>query len=233
MFGDSLPGLPLFDDLTAEQRKALARHARIQEYPKKRILFKNGDDAECLYLVLGGYIKLYVAGAGGGKTVVRVAASGDIIALIPLLCGPAHMLAAEVLVSATVLEIPFSSARPLVSANAVFSGKIMKAVAADMQSYLDIRQMLSLPAVRRVAWLLTRLSRQCGGSAGSFRFPYDKGVAAAELCMSPETFSRALSQLRGVGMTPRDDEIFIDDIGRLQEFVTYGDRRRPNKRPKK
>jgi CRP/FNR family transcriptional regulator, dissimilatory nitrate respiration regulator len=232
MFGDSLPNLPLFDDLTSEQRKTLAPQARIQEYPKKRILFKNGEDAKNLYVVLGGYIKLSMAEAGGGEAVIRVAAHGDILALTHLLCGPAHMLAAEVLVPATVLEIPFSAVRPLLSANPAFSARVMKAIGAEMQSYLDIRQMLSLPAVRRVGWLLLRLSRQ-GGGDGSFRFLYDKGVAAAELCMSPETFSRALSQLKGVGMTHDDDEIILENAARLKDFVTSGERKRRSRRMKK
>ncbi len=223
---ESLYSQPFFHDLPVEDRKALARYSRIKEYPKKKILFRNGEPAKNLHVVLVGHLKLFVADAAGQETVVRVAERNDVIELINLLDGsPVHMVGAEVLVPATVLEIALQAARPLLMANSSFAGKIMRAVGIEVRNYLAARQMLSLPAVQRVAWLLAHMSRHMGGKGGSFRFPYDKSVAAAELCMSPETFSRALSRLKVIGMTHKDDEIHIEDFARLKEFIVSGDAR--------
>ncbi len=198
----------------------LAPHTRIREYPRKRALFWAGDAAKDIHVVLGGRVKLYVPDAVGRQQVVRVASRGEILGLVPLFDdSPVYVTGGEVIVPATVMEISMTAARQLISESQEFSGKIMKALSSEVRANLETRHALSLPARKRVAWLLLQLSRQMVGKGGSFRFPYDKGVAAAELCMSPETFSRSLSQLRDAGVICKDGNVSIDDFGRLGDFV--------------
>ena len=49
-------------------------------------------------------------------------------------------------------------------------------------------------------------------------FPYDKALAAARLGMKPETFSRALAQLKPYGVTVKGTDIRIENFARLSEY---------------
>ena len=56
------------------------------------------------------------------------------------------------------------------------------------------------------------------GTGGTFSFPYDKALAAQRLGMKPETFSRALAQLKPLGVTIKGPEIAIDSFSCLTAY---------------
>jgi CRP-like cAMP-binding protein len=209
-----------FEELSAAEKTALAPHMRAREYPRGHRLFTADEMARHLHIVSGGRIKLFTSDAAGRQQVVRVSSSGDVLGLLPLFEDPPlYLLNAEVLVKANVMEISMPVAKQLLKTGPSFSGMIVNALRNEVRINLEMRHVLALPATKRVAWLLLNLTRRMLGTGGSFRFPYDKGVAAAELCMSAETFSRSLAQLKIAGVTCRDSEIAIEAFDRLRGFM--------------
>ncbi len=53
--------------------------------------------------------------------------------------------------------------------------------------------------------------------------PYEKALIASRLGMQPESFSRALKQLRPLGVEVRGDDVTISDIKALAAYVEKGD----------
>jgi len=78
--------------------------------------------------------------------------------------------------------------------------------------------MAIMSAPQRVSCLLLQLSGHMIGNGGTLTFPYDKSLAATRLGMKPETFSRALAQLKPYGVTAKGPEITIESFTRLTEF---------------
>ncbi len=223
------PQLIFFEELSAAEKTALAPHMRAREYPRGHRLFTAEETAQYLHIVMCGRIKLFTSDAAGCQQVVRVSSSGDVLGLLPLFDDPpVYLLNAEVLVKANVMEISMPVAKQLLKTGPSFSRLIVDALRNEVRINLEMRHVLALPAAKRVAWLLLNLTKRMLGRGGSFRFPYDKGVAAAELCMSAETFSRSLSQLRAAGVSSRESEIAIEDFSRLRAFMTVAQPFRAN-----
>jgi hypothetical protein len=72
-----------------------------------------------------------------------------------------------------------------------------------------------MSTTERVASFLIRLSNVSSGHA-VVRLPQEKGLVAGRLGMRPETFSRALSQLRQHGVTCSGLDVIIDDVSALR-----------------
>lgn len=221
---DSTASLPFFSGLAAEDAKALAPFTRIRDCGKKQQLFWAGDPATSLFLVMSGRVKLYLQTEANQQTVIRISGRGDVIGLIPLLEDPpVYPFSAETMAQANLLEIDMGAARRALASSPGFLHKILKAMTNEVRANLEIRHAMALPATRRVGWLLLRLSEKMIGKGGTFRFPYDKGAAAAELCMSPETFSRALAQLKCAGVRCAEGQVTIDDFETLRQYVSGAD----------
>lgn len=75
-----------------------------------------------------------------------------------------------------------------------------------------------MSASQRVGCLLLQMSSGMLGKGGTFAFPYDKALAASRLTMKPETFSRALAQLKDAGVSVKGPEVTMESFAALVEF---------------
>ena len=217
--GEFLYTLPFFQMLPQEDVQALAQAARAREHRKGQVLFWAEDPADRLLVVLGGWVKLYISTATGDDIVARMATSGDLLGLASIFAEPPrYSLSAQVVERAEVLEIPAMIVREIAAANPVLLHCVMEEMRQRIQTQVEYRQMMWMNAPQRVGWLLLRLSAHMQGKGGSFPFPYDKSVAAAELGMSPETFSRALATLQSATVNCRDSEIHIENFRDLRNY---------------
>jgi CRP-like cAMP-binding protein len=218
-----------FGSLSAEDRCALAAHTLVKDYAQEQHLFWAGDEARNFYVVLSGRVKLYLPGAGSRQSIINVVSAGDILGLVPAFESlQQHVLSAEALTPTSVLAISMRVVKERISLSDAFREKMAAALAAKVRGCIEGRHILSMPAPVRVAWLLVRLSRRMLGKGGCFQFPYEKSIAAVELGMSQETFSRALTQLQSLGVTRRDAAIDIDNFDRLHAYIREGGCRKVN-----
>ena len=49
--------------------------------------------------------------------------------------------------------------------------------------------------------------------------PYEKALIAARLGMKPESFSRAMARLRGLGVYVEGEQVAISDVERLAAYA--------------
>jgi hypothetical protein len=64
---------------------------------------------------------------------------------------------------------------------------------------------------------LLQMSPECSARAAPC-LSHDKALAASRLTMKPETFSRALAQLKDVGVSGQGPEVTIESFAALVEF---------------
>src|SRR5690606_9070894 len=114
---------------------------------------------------------------------------------------------------------PGHTFQQLARSNHDITNRMMSVMSHEMHNLQIENEHLSLmSAPQRVGCLLLQFSTGIEGKGGALVFPYDKSLAAARLGMKPETFSRALAQLKLLGVTVSGSKINIQDFSRLIDF---------------
>lgn len=214
-----LQGLTFFAGLPSADMEAFLGAATVRDYKKGEALFHQGDAAESLFIVVSGWVKQFRNTAEGEQAMVLLFSRGEVFAEATIFPGSVYSLSAEAAEDARVLAIPGAVLRSRAMKNPDITGRMMASLSREIQNLQrQTEQMAIMTAPQRVSCLLLQLSSHMIGKGGTLTFPYDKSLAAARLGMTPETFSRALMQLKPHGVTTRGPEITIDSFSRLTEF---------------
>jgi CRP/FNR family cyclic AMP-dependent transcriptional regulator len=64
--------VPLFCGLSGSELAILAQHATIRTYPKNTIVFNEGDEANALYVVISGQVKVFLSNEEGKEIIVNM-----------------------------------------------------------------------------------------------------------------------------------------------------------------
>lgn len=75
----------LFDGLSEDELDAIERHAVIKRYRKNTVIIERGDDANALYILLQGEVKVFVADERGKEVVLRELGPGSVLGELALL----------------------------------------------------------------------------------------------------------------------------------------------------
>jgi CRP-like cAMP-binding protein len=111
-------------DATTDALSRLAQAAREIELARGERLFSPGDDAEALYIVLDGAVRV-----DAEEAPPRVAEAGDWVGALPLLSGGPHRGTATTLVSTRLLKLERADVHELLDedgelARALFAGLV-------------------------------------------------------------------------------------------------------------
>jgi CRP/FNR family cyclic AMP-dependent transcriptional regulator len=194
--------------------------------PAQASLFTQGEDARCLYLICGGYLKLTAGRLQDRQMIVRVAGPGSMLGLYAVLSHGVYEVSAESLTTAQLR--PVERERFLV-------------FPAQPQGGPDARRPVHLPGVplcpagrlphragrdrgRPPGRLLLELAHQIGEhlDGGGFRFPLllTHEEMASMACTTRETVTRTLGQFRKDGWISIEDSLVtIHQPERLQSLL--------------
>lgn len=215
-----LADLPFFKGQRSEDLDKFLLSANIYDYPKGHHLFSSGDKAQKFYIIMEGWLKLYRSTFEGEEAVLAIFTRGDVFGEAAVFDDATYPFSVEVAENAKLMEIPAHVLRETAKDNPSIMGRIMASMSREMQKLqLENEHLSIMTAPQRVGCLLLQLSTGMQGKGGTFSFPYDKSLAAARLGMKPETFSRALSQLKPFGVNISGSEITINSFQCLVQYV--------------
>jgi CRP-like cAMP-binding protein len=218
--GQFLRDLPFFASLSEADLAAFVKAAQVRDYKKQENLFTRGDKADRFFIISSGWIKLRRETPEGEEAIVAIFTRSDVFGEAAIFGGAEYPFSAEAVEDTRVVEIPASVLKARAAANPVIMEQIMASMSREMhQLQMESEHLALMSAPQRVGCLLLQLSSGMVGDGGTMNFPYDKSLAAARLGMKPETFSRALAQLKPVGVTVRGSEVRIDRFDRLAAFT--------------
>lgn len=212
--------LPLFEGLSEQDMNILVKAARESTYKKGEYLYHQGERAYCLSVITDGWIRLYRGNVEGDEGSIRLYTRGDVLGERAVLPGNLkHFFSAQIISDTSVINIPERVIKEVARRNSSILNKVILGLMEKMDEiHVEQEHMVFLNAPQRVACLLLRLSANMVGNGGTFTFPYDKSLAAAQLGMKRETFSRALACLKRQGVHTKGSEIKIENFVRLSEF---------------
>ncbi|HBR69698.1 MAG TPA: hypothetical protein DEA55_10025 [Rhodospirillaceae bacterium] len=217
--GNFLKNLPFFAGLPEADVGVLLTAGACRSYQKNQHLFLHGDRAEKFFVVISGCIKLYSTTEGGEESVIALLTKGDTVGEASIFDGAIHPFSASVAENAEVYEIRADIFKQRAKESTELTARIMALMSHEVLGMQREKERLaSMSAAQRVGCMLLRLSAGMIGKGGTFTLPYDKSLAAANLGMKPETFSRALKELQPYGVTARGSEITIESFEHLAEY---------------
>ena len=210
---------PLFGGLSVETISAIVSNCPPRDYPKKSLLFQEGDKADHFYLVIKGLVKLFRCSLDGHEAVIGVFSEGQTFAECAMFMGACFPVSAEVVSNARLLRVEGPTMRRVVQDDPGIAFSMLASASRHLKTLVDqIEQMKVHTGPERVAEFLLGLSSSSTGVV-NVNLPFEKSLIANTLGMKPESFSRALAKLRQVGVITDGDHVMISDVGALTRYA--------------
>jgi CRP/FNR family transcriptional regulator len=179
--------------------------------PAQAALFTQGEDARCLYLICGGYLKLTAGRTEDRQMIVRVAGPGSMLGLYAVLSHGVYEVSAESLTTAQLRPVERERFLSFLRSHKEAQMRAVQCICQEYRFALQdaCRIALAETVAARLARLLLELAHQIGEQLdeGGFRFPLllTHEEMASMACTTRETVTRTLGQFR------KDDWISIED----------------------
>lgn len=217
--GALLAHQPLFRSLDADQLGLMTAAAQKIAIEKNDFVFHRGDPANGLYVVAVGHIKLAVPAANGQEKVIEFFGPGEAFGEAFMFLEKPYMVEAQALDDSLLIWIDKQDIYAAIDRDASFAKRMLAGLSLRLHTLVkDIETVNLQNAMQRVAAYL--LSQPCEG--GEMRFPFNKGLIASKLGLTPETLSRLLHQLVDARVIEVDGKrVSILDAAALQARL-YG-----------
>lgn len=216
---DNAAGLPILDQLSQSVRECLLSKAQVKAFDRGATISLQGEQADCLKIVLSGWVKLYRVSSNGNEAVLSTLEQGQSFDEIVALQGGACPASAEAASDCTVMFLKLSSICSCENAFAEISSAVMAAAADHLDSMIGhIEQLKVQTGTQRLSEYLIDLSDAAGG-ASELKLPYEKVLLAGKLGMKPESLSRAFGRLKPFGVRSVQRSVTIRDLSSLQDLV--------------
>lgn len=213
--------IPLFAGLAPDDIRKLLATSSVRRYPDQSTLFVEGDPAERFFINMDGWVKLYRLCEDGHEVVISVVSPGESFAEAAVFDSHIYPVSAVAITDIRLLLVDAESMVRELEANIDFTLNILGAMSRQMRNNITLLHQLSaMSSVERLAEFLLGL---CGITEGKaqIKLPLDKSLIAARLGMQPETFSRALSKLKGAGVRNSGSDVIIEDVGELRKLIKH------------
>lgn len=214
-----LMDMPPFEKMGRDAVRVLIRDRPSQSVARGAQIFHQGDPAETFFVVFDGRVKYYRQREDGEEVVVGIARECESFAEMAMFIGGRYPVSAQAVTDGRLIRIDGCALRHAIELRPELAFDLMAAAAAQLHYLFDqIEQLKRRPTLQRIADFLLELNREQTGS-GEIALPYGKALIANHLGMTPESFSRGLSKLRGLGVTVERDRVRIEDTERLENYV--------------
>jgi CRP/FNR family transcriptional regulator len=194
--------------------------------PAQASLFAQGEDARCLYLICGGYLKLTAGRHEDRQMIVRVAGPGSMLGLYAVLAHGVYEVSAESLTTAQLRPVERERFLDFLRSHKEAQMRAVQCICQEYRFALQdaCRIALAETVAARLARLLLELSHQIGEhtESGEYRFPLllTHEEMASMTCTTRETVTRTLGQFRKEGWISIEESVVtLHNPDRLQSLL--------------
>jgi CRP-like cAMP-binding protein len=217
---DILQSTPLLAALNPTLVKRILDSVVIFGCEARDILFREASQADCFYVVLSGYVRLYRIGEDGKEADTGVFGPGDVFGQCAMFLGDRHSFNAQCAEPVTLGRFDYARVRQVMREEPEFALSMMNIMARHLNdARVNVANDRLHTAPQRVARYLLELAHEHGeGCAEAFRLPFQKSLLAGKLGLAPEALSRAFSLLKNSGVSIRGRVIQISDAEALRKI---------------
>lgn len=210
--------LPLFAAMNPEQREAVFAVSYLQAFPAQLELFRVGERADFLHVLVDGLGELFTS-TGNRETTMAVVQPVSVFILAAVYTDMPYLMAARTLAPSRILLIPAKALREAMNADPLLLRAAMHELSAGYRGLVrSLSDMKLRQSVERLANNLLRHSRQLD-NAERFVLPVEKRTLASLLGMTPESLSRSFGALATHGVRIDGAEVIIEDRAKLEAFA--------------
>jgi CRP-like cAMP-binding protein len=191
---------PLFAELPAQDREALAGALVAKGYEAGEALFQQGDEAQGFHLLWRGQVKVSRFGPDGREQVVHLIRPGEPCGEVPAFEGGAYPATATALGPAATFYLLRSRFLDLGMRRPQLFLGMLAILSRRLRGLVQLVDDLALRDVSaRLARHLLDLSDR-GGGGGAVRLATTKAILAGRLGTISETLSRTFARLQSQGL---------------------------------
>ncbi len=194
--------------------------------PAQAALFTQGEEARCLYLICGGFLKLTAGRPDDHQMIVRVAGPGSMLGLYAVLSHGVYEVSAESLTTAQLRPVERERFLTFLRSHKEAQMRAVQCICQEYRFALQdaCRIALSETVATRLGRLLLELAHQIGErtEGGEFHFPLllTHEEMASMTCTTRETVTRTLGQFRKEGWIAIEESLVtLRQPERLQSLL--------------
>lgn len=211
----------MFRQMERECLVRLAEAARVRWVKTGETIFREGDEARGLYVVMSGRAMVYKISPEGREQVLKVWEPGEHFGEVALFGGKDYPANAQAMEDGLLLYVSRRGLLQQIGDYPELGLALLGALSVRLRHLVGLVGDLSLKEVpsRLASYLLDLSSRQGGG--GDIELDVAKGRLATMLGTLPETISRVLNRMSREGLVEAmgGRGLTILDFQRLQELA--------------
>jgi len=200
-------GIGIFKGIGEETERKVSREAVHRDEPSGKILFREGDPAEAIYIIKSGKVKLYTVDSEGREIILDITSPGEILGEDSFAGEGEYEYTAESITALRTCVISRDRVWNLMDESPGFARVILKNMGTRLKrSENTIKNLMEQDALKRTAgFLLLRTERL---NDTSVTLTTDE--IAASTSLRRETVSRKLTDLKNMGIIERKGQRMIE-----------------------
>jgi len=217
---EALKALPLFSGLSEKALEMLSTRTVVRTLPEKTYLFREGEPAAGLYIILKGRIEIFRATPDGREQVIHVEYRNRHLGELPLLDGSPYPASARAGTETRVVFLPREAFQWAYRERPEIADVVIRDLGARLRKLVGLVEKLSLkevPARVATAVLEAAIAADKARDQASFHLPSTQDEMATRLGTTRESVSRAMGRLGREGaISHKGSRVTIKDLGKLQ-----------------
>lgn len=158
-----LAGIRLFARLPAATLQTIAAQLQIEQVPRGRLIFAEGEPSTALHMLAAGRVKVVLETEDGREVILRVIGPGEIFGGAGGWGEPVYPASAVAIEPATVLRLPAARFTALIAASPDFALAAVQELGTRLrEAEARIRELQTERVERRIARTLLRLAGKTG-----------------------------------------------------------------------
>ncbi len=217
---------PFFAELDAETLEVLAAHSEVRNYKRGQRLFDEGAEAEHLFVMVEGLVKILVSSRHGDEMVLDTMRPPESFGELALIDGGPRSASAEAIRATKVLVISRSDWLALISDRPALRKVLLRSLGAMIRRLTEqAADLVMLDVHSRVAKLLLVLAEERGHPEGDglvLELEVTQSDLADMVGGSRQTVNQALNGFEKRGyLELRGKQIFIKSPEDLRRLGTH------------
>lgn len=209
----------LFQALSEESLGVLLGNSFLQDAPANKLLLQQGDTASHLYLIAEGSLRTFRVDKEGREATIRMLQAGNTcMEAVMFMDGPSP-INVQAVTPSRILFIPEKAVKAQVLADSQFATNLLRIVAHHYKNAMHQIDAINIKSpVQRIGYYFLTRHIEAGHDHLDFELPFQKQQISNYLGITPETFSRALKQMKDLGINVDNQTIKLRDAFSLCHF---------------
>lgn len=193
-----LSRLPLFNAMSEEELDAIAAGTTEHHIAKGDIIFQRGATCRGFHVVIYGQVKLSAGAANGAEKIIELIGPGHSFGEALMFMEKPYIVSATALADSLLLHVTKEAVFEGIAHDPLFARKMLAGLSRRMHGLIcDMESYALRSGTQRVIGYLLKDDATCEGECVTL--PVSKAVVASRLNLTPEHFSRILSDLSAQG----------------------------------